>query len=188
MNTVKKQFLRKWILAIGISWPIGLIAAIILSETIVNFFYPKETNLIVGLCIGGATGFAQWYVLKKSFHISSWWILASAIGIGVPMGFMVILHELEVVLPTPLDNENVSLIVVSCFAGLFTGLLQFSMLKPISKHASRWIIISLICWFLTMLPALFIEGFIFVIGGVILGILTGYSFLWFLKPQEVSLD
>ncbi len=50
----EKRFLGQWVLASGIAWLVGIILAIVLSYTVVNYFYPRETNLIVGLCVGGA--------------------------------------------------------------------------------------------------------------------------------------
>ena len=59
----EKKFWSWWVLANGIGFPVGFILAIILSYAVANIFYPKETNLIVGLCVGGVvhaliTGFA----------------------------------------------------------------------------------------------------------------------------------
>lgn len=175
---IKKRFLGEWILAVSIAWPAGVFMAIILSETIVNLFYPEETNLIVGLCIGGATGFAQWLVLKKSFKVSIWWIFASAIGFGIPFSVLVILEETGTVLPEPLNNENLNVFIVGCIGGFLTGLLQMPVFKSISKYSGWWVAISSIGWGISMLSTV-------MVGGVILGVLTGFSVLWLLKfPLE----
>lgn len=185
----KKDFFLNWMIAVGFSWPISLILAIILSYLIINPFYPKETNLIVGLCLGGTTGFAQWILLKKYFKISIWWIFASAIGIGVPVALIVISEEMGIVLPEPLNNENVSIILSSCIGGLLTGLLQMPILKSVTKYAVWWIPISTFCWGIAMFPGIFIEGFILVIGGVILAALSGYSIMQLLKfPKKEMLN
>ena len=185
----KKDFFLNWMIAVGFSWPISLLLAIILSYLIINPFYPKETNLIVGLCLGGTTGFAQWILLKKYFKISIWWIFASAIGIGVPVALVVISEEMGIVLPEPLNNENVSIILSSCIGGLLTGLLQMPILKSVTKYAVWWIPISTFCWGIAMFPGIFIEGFILVIGGVILAALSGYSIMQLLKfPKKEMLN
>jgi len=80
-----KKFLLNWILANGIGWLVGIISAIILSYLVVNAFYQKETNLILGLCIGASTGYAQWFVLKRKFKISSLWVLVCTICMGIPL-------------------------------------------------------------------------------------------------------
>ena len=177
----KKDFFLNWMLVVSGSWPISIILAIILSHIIINPFYPKETNLIVGLCLGGTTGFAQWILLKKYFKISLWWIFASAIGIGVPFALIVISEEMGIVLPEPLNNENVSIIVSSCIGGLLTGLLQAPLLKSVTKYSIWWIPISTVCWGIAMFPGIYIEGFILVVGGVILAALSGYSIMKLLK-------
>ena len=168
-------------IAVSFSWPISILLAILLSHLIINPFFPKETNLIVGLCLGGATGFAQWILLKKYFKISLWWIFAAAIGIGVPVALIVISEEMGIVLPEPLNNENVSIIVSSFIGGLLTGILQAPLLKSVTKYAIWWIPISTACWGIAMFPGIYIEGFILVIGGFILAALSGYAIMQLLK-------
>ena len=86
-----------------------------------------------------------------------------------------------IVLPEPLNNENVSIIVSSCIGGLLTGLLQAPLLKYVTKYAIWWIPISTACWGIAMFPGIYIEGFILVIGGVILAALSGLSIIQLLK-------
>jgi len=177
----KKDFFLNWMIAVSFSWPTSLVLAIILSHLIINPFYPKETNLIVGLCLGGTTGFAQWILLKKYFKISIWWIFASAIGVGVPIALMVISEETGIVLPELLNNDTVSFVLVGCIGGLLTGLLQMLLLKSVTKYWAWWIPISTACWGIAMFPGIFIEGFILVIGGVILAALSYYAFKLLLR-------
>lgn len=77
----------------------GGIAAFLLSYMVVNIFYPKESNLILGLCIGSGVGYAQWLVLKRKMKISSLWGLACTICLGIPFIAEVILEETEYKIP-----------------------------------------------------------------------------------------
>lgn len=66
----RKQLFGRLVLATGIAWPVGIILAIVLYFAVVNQFYPKEANLIVGLCLGTGVGYSQWLIMKKYFKIS----------------------------------------------------------------------------------------------------------------------
>jgi hypothetical protein len=176
-----KQFLGKWILAISIAWPAGAILAIILSYAIVNLFYPKETNLIVGLCIGGAVGFAQWLVFKKSFRVGIWWIISSALGVGLTSVAMVLLEETETINPGSAVNEYISWFIAACVGGFLNGIFQLPSLRKISKHSVWWVAVSTFGWGFAMLSHSIAEGVGFIFGGVLLACITGFSFLWLLK-------
>lgn len=160
--------------------------AFILSYAVVNIFYPKETNLILGLCIGGAVGFAQWLVLKKYFKIKGWWIFASAIGIGIPYIVEVIFDETGIILPESFNNEYFSRFIIGCFGGFLSGMLQVPTLKSLSQYSGWWVVISTIGWGIAMLPLTFVAYM--VLGGIELGALLGFSVLWLLKfPLEEPL-
>lgn len=177
----KKNFFLYWMLAVSFSWPLSIILAIILSYLIINPFYPKETNLIVGLCLGGTTGFAQWILLKKYFKISIWWVFASAIGIGIPVALIVICEEMGIILPELLKNENLSLVLVGCIGGLLTGVLQMPVLKTVTKNSIWWIPTCAVCWGAALFPGIFISGFILVVGGLIMGLLSYLTIKFILK-------
>lgn len=53
---LNRTFWIGWIVATTIGWIVGMIGAIALSYLVVNIFYPRTTNLIVGVCMGA--GFA----------------------------------------------------------------------------------------------------------------------------------
>ena len=53
------RFWGRWLVATTVAWVVGFIAAIALSYLVVNAFYPEESNLIVGLCMGAALAIGQ---------------------------------------------------------------------------------------------------------------------------------
>jgi len=168
----EKQFWGRMVLVTGIAWPAGIILAIFFSYAVVNLFYPKETNLIVGLCLGAVVGYSQWFVLKKYFKVSRWWIWASTIGIGLPFVAQVIYMESVSIENDLIISELLGQIITLFSGGLLTGLLQFRTLKPFSKRSNWWIIISPLAWAISW------AGFF--LGGVILGLITGFVLLRFL--------
>ena len=163
----EKRFLGRWVLASSIGWPVGIIVAIVLSYAVVNIFYPKETNLIVGLCLGAVVGLSQWLVIKRYFKVGTWWIFACSIGIGIPYITIVLLNEWSGSEFGIFGNEIIDQAILLFIGGLITGLLQVNIFKSLSKKSTWWIIISAFGWG--------IGWFGLIIGGVILGLITGIA-------------
>jgi len=107
MNTLKwpedKEFVLEWIGATVIGWFIGIVSAIILSYLVINPIYPKETNLIVGLCIGAAVGLSQKIAARQWITLSKSWIWGAMVGIGFPFIVSVIIEEVR---PGELENTT----------------------------------------------------------------------------------
>jgi len=185
MITESKQlgnkFLRKWILANSIGWLVGFIGAFPLSYGVVNKFYHEETNLILGLCIGAGVGYAQWFVLKRKFKISSSWGHICAICMGIPFIIEVILNESGYKIDYFQGNyEFLGGLIFGIVVGSVIGILQMRFLKPYFKKAPWWIVASSvgwgICWFASSFEfPLFLS---ILLGGVLLGLITGYSIIW----------
>lgn len=169
----EKKFLKSWVLASSIGWPVGIIVAIVLSYAVVNIFYPKETNLIIGLCLGAIVGLSQWLVIKRYFKIGAWWIYSCTIGIGLPYIAVVILNERNGTDFGIFGNEIIDQAILLFIGGIITSLLQINIFKSLSKKSSWWIIISAFAWG--------IGWFGLIIGGVILGLITGISILRLLE-------
>lgn len=183
-----KKFLQNWILANSVGWLVGLIGAILLSYLVVNMFYHKETNLILGLCIGASVGYAQWFVLKKKFKINSSWGLVCAVCMGIPFIVEVILEESGYKITYFQGNyEFLGRLLFGVIVGLVIGLLQIRYLKPYFKKAGWWIVASSvgwgICWLSSLVPMpLSILGIL--LGGVLLGLITGYGIIWMSRSED----
>ena len=179
---LEKKFLLNWIIANGIGWLVGSIGAIILSYLVLNIFYHKESNLIVGLCIGASVGYAQWFVLKRKFKISSLWGLVSTVCIGIPLIAEVIMNENGYNIPNFHGNyEFLGRLIFGLTVGLVIGLLQMQFLKPYFKKAAWWIAASSFGWGICFLASsvpmpLALLGIL--AGGVLLGLITGYTIIW----------
>ena len=187
-SQLEKGFLRKWIWVTGIAWPAGIIVSIIVAH-IVNIVYPKETNLVVGLCVGAVVGYSQWSVLKKQTQVGSFWGLACSIGMGVPFVLVVILDEVGVEVPDSTNVESLGRIAIGLIGGLLSGLLQVRVLRNHYAKACWWMLVSAagwgLCWLVCSIgpPWVAVTGFLS--GGIILGLVTGLGLLWI---QENSLQ
>ena len=177
----EKVFLGKWVLANGISWLLGIIVAIVLSYGIVNLFYPEDTNLVVGLCLGTIVTYSQWFILKQYFIISIWWIFSASIGIGLPFVLIFIFLELGGREISISEIEIIDQAILFFFCGLLTGLLQYKVLKSFSNKSAWWIIISGLAWG--------VSWFGLFLGGAILGLITGIALLYLLEfPEKAKRD
>lgn len=177
----EKKFLVKLVIATGIAWPVGFIVTIALTYGIVNLFYNQETNLISGLCIGTTVAYSQWLIIKKYFKIGLWWILSASIGMGLPLILDFIFFELRGIESTITKIDIIDAAIVFFCGGLITGLLQYNILKSLTPKFRWWIIISAVAWCL--------GWFGLIIGGVIIGLISGITFLNLFKLSiNVDLD
>lgn len=185
---LEKKFLQKWVTANGLGWLVGCIGAIILSHLVVNIFYPKETNLILGLCIGASVGYAQWFVLKGMFKISSLWGLVCTVCMGIPFIAFVIMDENEYNFSSfHGDYEFLYRLIFGLIVGSVIGILQMQFLKPYYKKAAWWIATSSIGWGICFLASSIPMPFVILgilLGGVLLGMITGYGIIWMSKTSN----
>lgn len=187
-SKLERKFIGNWILANGIGWLVGAIGAFVLSAFVVNIFYDKETNLIVGLCIGASMGYAQWLVLKRSFKISSLWGLVFTICLGIPFIVSEIFSESGINAPSfPGDHIILSRPIIGLIAGSVIGILQIKFLKPYFKSASRWVLVSSIGWGicgLVLSAPMPMATFAMLFTGVLMGVVTGFGIIWMNRSES----
>ncbi|MGI9533266.1 serine/threonine protein kinase [Lutimonas sp.] len=196
MNIENKQrvnkFLQKWVIANGIGYFVGVVSSIILSHLVVNIFYSKETNLIVGLCIGASVGYAQWFILKGMFKLSSLWGLVCTACLGIPFIAFVIMDEYGYKFSSfHEDYEFLNRLLFGLLIGLLIGLLQMQFLKPYFKKAAWWIAACSVGWGICFLLSSFPMPFSLLgllVGGVSLGIVTGYTIVWMNKYSNIIMS
>lgn len=177
---IKTGFFWKWTLTTFLAFPAGLILAFPVSY-IINTIYPKETNLVVGLCLGASVGYSQWLILKGNFKINSFWGLACSIGIGIPFILEVVFDETGMSLQKITNYGPLSWLFMGIIGGLISGLLQWRLIRPYLAKASLWIAVSSTAWGLSLFATQITGSNWFTglgMGAVILGVITGTSFLF----------
>ena len=175
------RFWRTWVLATTIGWPVGIITAFIAAE-VVNLVYPKETNLVFGLCLGAVVGYMQRRFAKNPITASGRWILSTSIGMGIPFVVVVIAEEIRGGIP-------LGLVLIVPVGGLITGLLQLRNVRRHSGRSGWWVLASIVGWGLGWLVVEF--GFVLglVISGVLPGMVTGAALVWLLQtPPDAEQD
>lgn len=88
------KFVAGWSLATVAGFVVGMLGAIVLSYPVVNLFYPKETNLIVGLCVGAGVGAGQIIAARPWLRLAKSWMWGAAVVMGPPFIATVVLREL----------------------------------------------------------------------------------------------
>jgi hypothetical protein len=170
------------LVATFIGWVIGVVAAIGLSYLIVNPFYPKETNLLLGLCMGAGVAVAQKLVLQPFVPLSWRWVWGAAAGIGAPFAAAVLIGELW---PEPSEAPDIWLVLAAIAGGALAGALQAPGLRPHTALPQAWILASLISWGLAWFTSAVLGEAGFLLGGIVLGASSGAGFHWLLRrPPE----
>lgn len=187
-HKLERKFLGNWILANGIGWVVGSIGAFVLSAFVVNIFYEKETNLIVGLCVGASIGYAQWLVLKRYYKISSFWGLICTLCLGISFIVGVILYESGINAPSfPGEHLILNLPIFGLIVGSVIGILQMKFLRPYFRKASRWVLVSSIGWGiceLVLSVPMPMATFAMLSAGVLLGVVTGFGIIWMNRSES----
>ena len=202
-NKFERTFLAKWIAVTCGGFVLGLPVSFIVAHIGQAFLWGgKETNLAVAPCIGAAVGCAQWLMLRSRIAVSGWWVLACAIGVGVPFMVPIILDEVGF-LPHLPGGKILGFAIVGIIGGLLSGLLQMPLLRPHFAKAGWWILASSIGWGVCWLSfvilrigdrllssitgeiAPFVVGLVVFLalpmGPILLGVVTGVGLLWIAK-------
>jgi len=173
-------FWVRWVIATVIGWVVGMFGAIILSNLVVNLVYPKETNLIVGLCLGAGVALAQKIGMRQRIRLTKSWVWGAAIGIGIPYVVIVLLNEF---LPDAADSWGVPLFVVG---SAICGLLQVPALRAHTSRAYWWVLGSTVAWSLAFLVS-HVAGTVGLLGaGALLGVISCGTFLWLQKTPGLE--
>ena len=172
VSEVGWSFLGRWLIATAVGSIVGLLGAIVLSDLVVNLVYPKETNLIVGICTGAAVGFFQMIAARPWITLSRGWVWGAMVGMGIPFVAVVLVDEFGLgVSALPLGWLFGLTAITGAVIG---GLLQARVLRPYTSRASWWVAATIVSWapvwLLGVLP-----------GGIVMGVVGGGLFIWLLR-------
>ncbi len=189
-HKLDRAFLLHWIVGTSVAWILGLTAAFIVAHFVASVFRTRESNLVVGLCLGAAVGFAQRLALKKRLPVNGWWVLAGSVGLGIPFMLLEALDASGVPGIEALENQLLSRTLIwGVLGGLLSATLQLHFLRPFLRAPVLWFVVNSVgwglCWLLCSLPdSLALIGAL--IGGAVAGSVTGIGLL--LMFQFHSLD
>lgn len=173
-------FWLRWVAVTLLGWVVGGIGAIILSDCVVNRVYPKETNLILGLCLGAAVSLAQKLAVRRQITLSYRWVWGATVGIGTPFVAAVLLNELQ---PGLGDRCWLPLLIAG---GAVCGLLQAPALRPLTSRAVWWVLACALAWSLAWLTSR-VAGIVGIFGGgALLGAIGGGVLLWLRQSPKAA--
>src|ERR1035437_2745657 len=185
----EKRFFTRWVVASSAGWFCGVIVVVMLAA--ISDLIHVGNGVYIGVGMGWSIGFAQWLTARKWFGARSQWMWASTIGVTIPF----LLADL---VGTQWDRNRWYLIpALAAAGGLLAGLLQRSSLRSHSGKTNWWVAASGAAW---MCPALLIQLILYpghrrtplesvrntgsiVLGGVVLGVVTGSALVWLLTPD-----
>jgi hypothetical protein len=197
-------FLTNWILVTSGAFILSLPVVIIVPQLVPPI--PWTDNLGGIPIIGAFVGCAQWLMLRKRIALSGLWVLACAIGLGLPPIANYIASEAGLLphFPGGISGKIYGWTSLGIIGGLLSGLLQMPLLKPHFAKAGWWIAASSAGWGLCLLAASTVDPLVtlanssaaessnLVVGGVTgltlfvggllipipLGVVTGVGLLW----------
>lgn len=174
----RRSFWTRWVVATTVGWVVGMLAAIILSVLVVNLVYPKETDLIVGLCLGAAVALSQKIAVRRWVTLAPGWVWGATIGVGIPFVVVVLLDEFR---PGTSEGWWPWLLIAG---GAVCGLLQAYAARRHSSRAYWWVLVSAVSWSVAWALSRVAGVFGFLGGGAILGAVSCGAFLWIWKPPR----
>ncbi len=171
----------RWLRATTLGWLLGFVLVVILA--LAWNIIGGGAQFMVGLGMGAGVGYVQTRVVGEWVESTRRWLLASIIGMGVPF----LMWDLGALIGV---GAFFSLPVCVIAGGLFVGILQCSLLRPRLDRASFWIPACVVGWGLPAgaialgdsdllpAPAFLLSLGAMLLGGVILGAVTGKALVW----------
>jgi len=136
-NNVGRGFWLAWVLASIMGYVLGALIAMRVPYALLPIFGVTEEFGVVhlitfGTLLGAIGGFMQWAVLREKVAVSSWWVLASALGFAIAGGTLGAIGI----------NENYVMagILFAAVFGIAGGVLQWLVLRRAGvARAGLWV-------------------------------------------------
>lgn len=179
-----RHFFTRWVRTTFLGYLLGFVF-ILLGGIVGDLIGLPGSNFIVGIGMGLGVGYAQGRMLKRWLGTTRHWMWATVIGLGG----LFVAEDLVAAAWSGFDNLH-SLQLDVAIAGLLVGLLQRRILRSHSDRANWWVPASVAAWVLaawtaSVTPAggqnAFFNLGMILMGGVVLGVVTGGALLWMLR-------
>ena len=183
-----RQLFTAWLLASFAGWLLGL-GLVLAGALLGDLLGSGGARFILGVGMGTGVGYMQGRIVKQLYDEAGPWLWASFVGIGAPFFITDLLAAAWTSLPYALPLSVAT-------GGLLTGYLQRRILAPHTPAANWWVAASFAGWSLAagmaavsgmltgVLPGawgtIFNLGLI-LLGGVVLGAVTGGALVWILR-------
>jgi len=171
------EFWARWTLATMVGWVFGFVLAIVLSELVVNLVYPKETNLIVGICLGISVSYCQRFAVRRWLRLGRAYVWGAAIGIGIPFVAIVVLTEI--------GRQPGALLATGPLGSgaLVAGILQLPALRPHASQVGWWVLATTVLWTAAWIVSRWPSGLALIAATFLHGAGSGAMLLWLLRRR-----
>ena len=185
-----RKFFTRWVRGTFAGWLLGFMF-IVLGAVGADLIGTgeSESQFIVGIAMGAGVGYAQGRVVRQWLGGTWRWTWASVIGMGVPFVASDFVSAVW-------SGYSFSLPLVVVIGGLLVGLFQRRVLRSHCDRANWWVLACVAGWALAagtaavsgVLPSGPSAGWlailnvgVILLGGVVLGIVTGGALVWMLR-------
>lgn len=174
----------RWLAATALGWVLGFMVAVLLSELLLMPFLHDETNLLVGLSVGGVISALQAAAVRPWVRLRAGWIGGGMVVLGPPFVLAYVFDMLEL----DMDAVPVMLAFWSAVAvcGLAGAVLQSRALRPLVSRWKWWIGGAAVSWGLAVASSGVVD---FMGAGVVLGASGGALMVWILgvaRPEPLA--
>ncbi len=173
---VVRSFYSQWIFATVQGWFLGFAVVIVLA--LLLDLIGANVQSIVGIGMGAGVGYMQARLLRQRIGVYKQWMWSSVISMSLPFLAWDLTAALGIELPF-------SLLACVLIGSLILGLLQWQILRKHSDNAYWWVPGCILAWGLaTAAPDMLVIVSI-LLGGVVLGAVTG-AVLTRILPEQVE--
>ena len=128
-----------WVLASSVGWVLGLAGGFAAGFAIGGAVSGIASQSAFGAVLGASIGTLQWVVLRRQIARAGWWVLATALGMGV--GFALI-RAVTPAVTGALGGSPIYGLVNGSLVGTLAGTLQWLVLRKQSSRACWWVLTS----------------------------------------------
>lgn len=193
----KQKLWLRWMFFSAIGLAAGLATGFSVAAPIEAIVGVMLVTPAVTMIVGSVLGFSQWLVLRRFFSRNGWWILATAIGLGIGLtaGLVTIEKVGRAIAGHPLNiatvgiwGRAISFAVIGMFGGLGLGAGQWLSLRQYRGKTKQWLAVCALGLTAALVIGSLVADLVFgnvvtpagfgvflLIGGLIAGAITGKS-------------
>jgi hypothetical protein len=155
------------------------IAVLSLGMALAFFVHPLDIATLITIFLssgisGALFGLLNWFLLTGKFIHARPWVIVNSIGWAVGISLMFFVAEQV--------GQTAGIILL----GVVIGAMQWLVLRREFSHAFVWIIANAVSWSVGI--ALFFVNDGVIIGGTIMCIITGLTYVWLLRHPIKQID
>jgi hypothetical protein len=155
-----------------------------LAYLIIGSITTPLTGALGGVITGAVIGAAQWLVLRRRLPLTSVWVAATALGMGIGLALSIALFGT--------DTGGSALPLRGLIAGAAIGGAQYLLLRGVMSRAPVWALVVALSWAIGWMITrasgidLALQWSVFGTSGALMfQLLTGLTLAWLLQGAKV---